>query len=92
MHICGMHERNGPWYVVEHIVVDNSSGSTIELGRADWADWCHSGDLLFALDGQLFRLELSRSGVLKELSEAKLVIDLRDRSFKEVAPPSVYSL
>jgi hypothetical protein len=34
----------------------------------------------------------SRGGVLKELSEANLVIDLRDRSFKGVAPPSPYSL
>ncbi|HEV2836467.1 MAG TPA: hypothetical protein VGW58_14165 [Pyrinomonadaceae bacterium] len=92
MRICGINQRNGPWYVVEHVVRDKSNGSMIDLGRADWADWCHSGDLLFALDGQLFRLGLSRSGALKKLSDAKLVIDLRDRKFKEVAPPSPYRL
>jgi hypothetical protein len=38
------------------------------------------------------RIYERRGGVLKELSEANLVIDLRDRSFKGVAPPSPYSL
>ena len=86
MHIHGMHERDGPWYVVEHLVKDKN-GSTTELGRTEWADWCHSGDLLFAQGGKLYRLGFSEAGVLNELSSARLLIDLSDRTFKPVAPP-----
>lgn len=87
-HIHGLRLRDGPWYVVEHLVNDLDTGSTISLGRTEWADWCHSGDLLFAKEGKLFRLGLSAEGVLSELNTSNLLIDLSDRSFKEVIAPS----
>jgi hypothetical protein len=87
MHILGIHELNGPWFIIEHIVKDNSTGSTIALERSDWADWCHSGDLLFAKEGRLFRLGFSSEGTLNELTTAKLVIDLNDRAFTALAAP-----
>ena len=87
MHILGIQERDGPWYIVEHSVKDTKSGGTMTLGRTEWADWGHSGDLLFAQAGKLFRLGFSGDGVLNELSNAQLLIDLTDRTFKEVAPP-----
>jgi hypothetical protein len=88
MHIQGLHQRDGPWYVIEHLVNDRDTGSVISLGRTEWADWCHSGDLVFAKDGKLFRLGFSGKGVLTGPNTAKLLIDLSDRIFKEVAPPS----
>lgn len=87
MHIQGLHEKDGSWYIIEHRVSDKSNGSVIDLGRTDWADWCHSGDLLFGKEGQLLRLGFSGDGILNELGKAKLLINLTDRTFKEVAPP-----
>lgn len=87
MHILGMHERDGPWYIIDHLVKDKTTGATTTLERADWADWCHSGDLLFAQDGRLFRLGFSSAGVLNELPAAKLLIDLNGRGFTELAAP-----
>ena len=88
MHILGLHERDGPWYLIDHVVVDKKNGSTIQLERTEWADWCHSGDLLFARKGRLFRLGFSSEGVLNDLTAAKLVIDLNDRAFTEIAAPA----
>lgn len=56
MSIRGLHEREGTWYITHHAVIDRDSGIEHQLGRTDWADWCRSGDLLFAKDGRLFRL------------------------------------
>jgi hypothetical protein len=83
-----MGERDGPWYIVEHVVKETKTGETIELGRTDWADWCHSGDLLFAKEGRLFRLGLTGKGVLKELAAAELLVDLNDRAFTALAAPA----
>ena len=88
MHIQGLHKRDGPWYVIEHIVIDRETGSAISLGRTDWADWCHSGDLLFAKEEKIFRLGFSSTGELTEPNTAKLLIDLSDRVFKAVSPPT----
>jgi hypothetical protein len=87
MQIHGIHERDGPWYVVEHFVKDKATGSTVELGRTEWADWCRSGDLLFSRGGQLFRLGFSETEALNDLSSATLLIDLSDRTFRELASP-----
>ena len=88
MRIHGLHQREGPWYIIEHSVVDQTDSSTIALGRTDWADWCRSGDLLFAKEGKLFRLGYAADGTLSDLGHARLLIDLTDRTFKEVEPPS----
>ena len=87
MHILGLHEREGPWYIIDHFVKDTKTGTTLELGRTDWADWCHSGDLLFANKGRLFRLGFSSEGALNDLADAKLVIDLNGRAFTELEAP-----
>ena len=88
MYIHGIKQRDGPWYIIEHVVRDTKNGSTMSLGSADWADWCHSGDLLFANYGRLFRLGFSEAGVLNQLTSAKLLIDLNDRAFKEMEAPA----
>jgi hypothetical protein len=88
MHIQGLHQREGPWYIIEHSVVDQTNGLTIALGGTDWADWCQSGDLLFAKEGKLFRLGYAADGTLSDLGRARLLIELTDRTFKEVETPS----
>jgi hypothetical protein len=88
MRIQGLYQLDGPWYIIEHVISDHVNGSAVTLGQTDWADWCRSGDLLFAKDGKLFRLGYSRDGTLDQLESARLLIDLSDFTFKEVKPPS----
>jgi len=87
MHIHGLKQREGSWYIIEHVVQDTENGTTVSLGRSEWADWCHSGDLLFASYGRLFRLGFSPRGVLNELTAAKVVIDLNNRTYREMEAP-----
>lgn len=54
---AGIPEKDGPWYLIEHSVSRNES-KTDNIGRSDWADWSQSGDLLFTLDGCLYRAPL----------------------------------
>lgn len=84
MSISGIYEKDGPWYICEHSVHSDSVGMT--LGRTDWADWSHSGDLLYAKDGRLFRLPC-KSGTLAKPDEAIEIADFRSSKFEEVAPP-----
>jgi len=54
MTVTGIKERNGPWYLTEHTII-SVSGERRSLGRSEWADWSHSGDLLYSKGGSLFR-------------------------------------
>jgi hypothetical protein len=87
MRFQGPHQLDGPWYIIEHVISDRVDGSVVTLGQTDWADWCRSGDLLFAKDGKLFRLGYSSDGPLDQLERARPLIDLGDLAFKEVKPP-----
>jgi hypothetical protein len=84
--LTGIHERNGPWYMIEHIIVNTESGEEFSLGRTDWADWRHSGDLLYAKEGRLWRLGFNRRN-LRPLEQAEMLIDLRDRVFAHKEAP-----
>lgn len=84
--LTGIHERNGSWYVIEHVIVNTKSGEEFSLGRTDWADWCHSGDLLYAKEGRLWRLGFDRRS-LRPLEQAETLIDLRDRVFAHKEAP-----
>ena len=84
--ITGIHQLNGPWYVIEHVIVNTKSGEEFSLGRTDWADWCHSGDLLYAKEGRLWRLGFNRRD-LSPLEQAEMLIDLRDRVFAHKESP-----
>ena len=83
----GLHERDGSWYVTEHIIVDQRSDATISLGRTDWADWCSNGELLFAKDGRIYRLGFGKGGRLIPVEDAKLLIDLNNRKFEAKEAP-----
>jgi hypothetical protein len=83
MSVVGVSEKNGPWYVIEHQVLDSEGRSVVSLGRADWADWSKSGELLFARDGCLFRL-LRKDG---EFQQPEELVDLRQLRFQERSTP-----
>lgn len=85
MRILGIHETEGPWYVVEHRVLDGQGNVALAIGRSDWADWSKSGEILFARDGCLFRASVQASG---RVSEPIVIADLRELRFAEVSPPS----
>lgn len=87
MSTLGISERGGPWYVTEYAAVNNDGAhAEVLLGRTDWADWDHRGDLEFARGGQLSRLSVGKGGGLAS-SPAKLLADFSGRTFSEVVPP-----
>ena len=87
MSIGGLNERDGPWYLIDHAVIDDDGSEVVKLGRSDWADWSDSGDLLFALSGRLHRLRRTSKN-LPALGEAITLADFSDRKFRELkAPP-----
>jgi hypothetical protein len=88
MSILGLKERDGPMYLTEHSVIRNKD-KVDKLGRTDWADWSQSGDLLFALDGCLYRLS-NKDEILARMEDAVKVADFSRLQFKNCeAPPEV---
>lgn len=85
MSILGLRERDGPWYITEHSVIRNEKQAD-KIGRSDWADWSHSGDLLFAMDGCLYRVPCKNS-VLAPLEDAVNVADFTKLQFEARKSP-----
>lgn len=86
MSILGLKEKDGPWYLIEHSI-KRGEGGTDKIGRSDWADWSHSGDLLFARDGCIYRAP-SKEGVLMSSEDATPIADFSKLRFEPVqAPP-----
>lgn len=81
--VLGVGELNGPWYAIEHRVLDPGGAVVLDLGRSDWADWSRSDELLFARDGRVFRVATRSGGGLGEPEE---LIDLRSLRFEQVPP------
>lgn len=90
MIITGLHERDGAWYAIEHEVFDIRTNKSCALGKTNWADWSRNGDLLFAREGSLFRLE-REGNQLNDLSNVKRLIDFSANRF-EAKKPSIYAL
>jgi hypothetical protein len=89
LRLLGVHERDGPWYVLEHKVINSDRETVLQLGRSDWADWSHSGDVLFARDGRLYCITVSgRHGLGKPMK----LIDLRGYRFEPVESQPAASL
>jgi hypothetical protein len=84
MRLQGLHERDGPWYVMEHQLTDAGGNVICSMGRSDWADWSRSGEVLFARSGRLYRISLSST---RAPSEPEELIDLRDLKFEAVEAP-----
>jgi len=85
MLIRGLHEKNGPWYVLEHTLA-RRDGRVVTLGRTDWADFDHTGRLVFARDGRLYALSGAALARL-EIDRAAELADFRDRRFVARASP-----
>ena len=85
MRTLGLHERQGPWYVTEYAVVDDAGRVLRDLGRADWADWQSSGDLLFGRDGKIFRDAMGSKGIDVNPTIRQL-IDLSTLKFESREP------
>ena len=86
MRTVGRNERQGPWDVTEYAVVDEAGRVVHDLGRADWADWQSSGDLLFARDGTIFRNALGAEGDINGKPAPRQLIDLSTLRFEARAP------
>jgi hypothetical protein len=86
MSITGMKERDGPWYLTEHSVV-RDEGNSDKIGRSDWADWDQSGDLLFAMDGCLYRVPCA-GGLLARLEAATKIADFSNLRFQPREAPA----
>jgi len=85
MSILGLKEVDGPWYLTEHTVIRDTNKPD-KIGRTDWADWSHTGDLLFAMDGCLYRVPC-KGGTLHDLASAVKVTDLSRLRFEPRESP-----
>lgn len=74
--------------MTEHRLTRRDRAETESLGRTDWADWDHQGDLLFARTGRLYRLAAKDARDL-QLDRARELIDLRPLCFE--AKPAPYT-
>lgn len=84
--LSGLKELDGRWYVESSDVASSSGEILADLGRTDWSDVDHNGDVLYAQQGRLYRLPV-RGRAAPELGEPVLVADLNDLRFQRVSPP-----
>lgn len=77
------------FHLPKHFQVEQLGNQETRLGRLDWADWDSNGDLLFARDGRLYRIDPERKDGAVDVSEPQEVADLRGYIFENrLAPPS----
>jgi hypothetical protein len=89
--IRGYFQANGPVNIEEFVVEGDGGAPTATLAQSEWADWDANGDLLFARQGELFRLP-SRQLRLPEfgLSTAVRLADFRPLTFtRRQTPPEL---
>ncbi|MBP6350498.1 MAG: hypothetical protein KA392_13225 [Candidatus Obscuribacter sp.] len=88
MTLLGFGQKNGPYKAYNYQLRDNEDKIVIDLKNAEWADWDHNGDLLFAREGKLWRLKAAQQEpIYTETSLAIELIDLNDSTFEEVRAP-----
>lgn len=85
MLVLGIGERNGPWWLVEH-VIRSDNGYTGSIGTSDWADWSKEGHLLFAQSGCLYRLRPD-NGRFGPIEKSDQIADFNGLHFERLAPP-----
>jgi hypothetical protein len=88
VNLHGINEKQGQWYVETAQIVGPSGDLILDLGRTDWADLDHNGDVLYAASGRLYRFKVRRSTSRWRDTEPILVADLNDMSFQRVVSPS----
>jgi len=84
--LSGLKERDGRWYVEASQIASSSGEILADLGRTDWSDVDHNGDVLYAQQGRLYRLPV-RGRAAPKLGESILVADLNDLRFEPIPPP-----
>lgn len=82
MAIRGTGKQRG-WYDMRYRVLSGDSCILPEM-EADWADWDHKGDLLYAQYGKIYRQRHHQGGFLPP----KLLIDLNGQKFENIEPPA----
>jgi hypothetical protein len=87
MSILGVKERDGPWHIIEHNLL-RRDGTIDKIGRSDWADWSHSGDLLFAQGACLFRVPY-KGGVLSPIESCEQIADFSHHKFEAFESPEI---
>jgi hypothetical protein len=88
MSILGLHEQKGPFYLIDHSVI-GMNGYVGIIGRSEWAEWSHTGDLLFSQSGCLYRLR-PENGVFGPIEASKQIADFSGLEFQRCeAPESV---
>lgn len=85
----GIGQRDGAWYWTDYCLLDDSGRTLADLPHTDWADF-DDGDLVFAKDGCLFRLERKNFSRYASVGAdaLKLIGDLTAQRFEAVAAPS----
>ena len=72
-----------------YTLINHETGEEDFLGEFSWVDIDKNDDLLFAKDGQLFRLKPQWSTAAPiDLTQAKLLYDFRPSQFAELEAPS----
>jgi hypothetical protein len=81
--------KGGRWYVEDFSIHEADGRLLHAIPDCCWADWDDNGDLLFAIDGRLFRLKRGglERGEADLTGKAKLVADLTANAFSNVAAP-----
>ena len=86
MRTHGIHERQGSWYVTSYELIDRTGRVIRDLGRADWADWDASGDLLVAAAGKVSRTSIGSGSKFDLYATARDLIDLSGLTFEPREP------
>lgn len=69
-------------------ILDTHQTPLYKISEANWADWGHNGDLLFAKDGKLFRILFSQLPLTPDSKCcAAMIKDLNDSRFEEILTP-----
>jgi hypothetical protein len=88
MLVRGIGERAGPWYRLDHDLIDGQGQIRVYLPETDWADWDRNGDLLFSRAGALFRLPAAIVARGDEFGEeARCLADFGNMVFERIVAP-----
>ena len=80
--------RQGESCIIRAEIHDLETATARDLGRVDWVDADHAGDVLWSARGKLFRLGGPGRRGMKLDAEPKLVADLNGMTFEAIeAPP-----
>ena len=83
-------KRDGRWYVEDYAICSGNGETLRLLTDCSWADWHTNGDILFAIDGSIYRLpaQYCDAAASDPLQNAKRVADLAPLRFRNLAAPA----